>query len=89
MVWEQHCFCQIMDTNTKGKIAHLGCLSWAFFHLPKIFKWQALPCLTHHGRCSHTPLYISNMSKMECCVSVSTETVLQVVKFYTVVKKYF
>ena len=26
---------------------------------------------------------------MECCVGVSTETVLQVVKFYTVVKKNF
>ena len=24
---------------------------------------------------------------MECCVSVSTETVLQIVKFYTVVKR--
>ena len=30
MVWEQHCFCQIMDTNTKRKIAHLGYLRWAF-----------------------------------------------------------
>ena len=26
---------------------------------------------------------------MECCVGVSTETVLQIVKFYTVVKKNF
>ena len=26
---------------------------------------------------------------MECCVGVSTETVLQAVKFYTVVKKNF
>ena len=26
---------------------------------------------------------------MECCIGVSTETVLQVVQFYTVVKKNF
>ena len=26
-----HCFCQIMDINTKGKIAHLSYFRWAFF----------------------------------------------------------
>ena len=42
MVWEQHFFGQIMDTNTNGKIAHLSYLWWAFFHSPRIFKRQAL-----------------------------------------------
>ena len=42
MVCEQHCFGQLMDTNTKGKIAHLSYLRWAFFHSPWIFKRQAL-----------------------------------------------
>ena len=38
MVREQHCFCQIMDTNTKGKIAHFDYLRWAFFSLTKDFQ---------------------------------------------------
>ena len=42
MVWEEQCFGQIMDTNTKGKIAHLSYRRWAFFHSPRIFERQAL-----------------------------------------------
>ena len=37
MVCEQHCFGQIIDTNTKGKIAHLSYL--------RIFKRQTLVML--------------------------------------------